>query len=115
MDYTRIGNKIRKIRENELHLTREEFAEEIGISIDTASRLENSTHTVSKIDIFIKISELSGYTLDEILNENNFPKEKIRYKRKIDNLLKTATPEELKYIYYNIKELFKFIDKKSNT
>ena len=38
MNYNKIGEKIRSIRENELKQTREEFAEEIGISIHTAAR-----------------------------------------------------------------------------
>ena len=41
MDYDKIGEKIRQIREKELKQTREEFAEEIGVSIHTATRLEN--------------------------------------------------------------------------
>lgn len=50
--------------------TIEEFAEEIGVSKDTISRLENATASVNNIEIFIRISEVSGHTLDELLLDN---------------------------------------------
>lgn len=76
MNYNKIGEKIRKIREKELKQTREEFAEEIGISIHTAARLENATSKVNNIEVFLRISEISGYTLDELLLDNKETKEK---------------------------------------
>ena len=76
MNYNKIGEKIRSIRENELKQTREEFAEEIGISIHTAARLENATSKVNNMEVFLKISEVSGYTLEELLLDNTTTKEK---------------------------------------
>lgn len=66
MDYHNIGKKIREIREKELKQSREKFAEEIGISIHTANRLENATGKISNIEIYLKISEITGYTIEEL-------------------------------------------------
>lgn len=67
MDYDKIGENIRQIREKELKETREEFAKGIGISIHTATRLENATRKVTNVEIFLKISEITGYTIEELL------------------------------------------------
>ena len=40
MDYLLTGEYIRKIRESELKKSKEEFAEELGISLHTLNRLE---------------------------------------------------------------------------
>lgn len=39
MDYLLTGEYIRKIRESELKKSKEEFAEELGISLHTLNRL----------------------------------------------------------------------------
>lgn len=52
MDYGKIGANIRNIRETELKQTREEFAEEIGISPITIARLENGTGRVTNVETF---------------------------------------------------------------
>ena len=110
MNYNKIGEKIRYIREKELKQTREEFAEEIGISIHTVARLENATSKVSSIEFFIKISEISGYTLDELIFEENCSKNKNKLKRKITYQLDKFTTTELEYIYNNIKDFKQFIN-----
>lgn len=67
MNYKEVGERIRKIRETELKITREEFAEEIGISPNTLTRLENASGNVTNIEFFIRIAEITGYTLDELI------------------------------------------------
>ena len=57
-----IGERVRKIRKKELRQTIEEFAEEVGVSKDTITRLENATGNVNNIEIFLRISEVSGHT-----------------------------------------------------
>lgn len=108
MDYDKIGEKIRRIREKELKLTREEFAEEISVSIQTATRLENATSRVNNIETFLKISEITGYTIEELLLEKDDSKNRERIKRKIDYLLNVVSEEELEYIYVNINQFIKF-------
>lgn len=108
MDYDKIGEKIRRIREKELKLTREEFAEEISVSIQTATRLENATSKVNNIETFLRISEITGYTIEELLLEKNDSKNRERIKRKIDYLLNVVSEEELEYIYVNINQFIKF-------
>ena len=108
MNYNKIGEKIRKIREKELKQTREEFAEEIGISIHTAARLENATSKVNNIEVFLRISEISGYTLDELLLDNKETKEKEKMIRRINYILSVLSQEELEYICGSINQFVRF-------
>lgn len=108
MNYDEIGEKIRYIRETELKKTREEFAEEIGISIHTAARLENATSKVNNIETFLRISEITGYTIEELLLQKEDSKEREKIRRKIDYLLNVVSEEELEYIYVNISQFIKF-------
>lgn len=108
MDYDKIGENIRQIREKELKKTREEFAEKIGISIHTATRLENATSKVTNVEIFLKISEITGYTIEELLLQKEDSKNREKIRRKIDYLLNVVSEEELEYIYVNISQFIKF-------
>ncbi len=108
MDYDKIGEKIRQIREKELKQTREEFAEEIGVSIHTATRLENATSKVTNIETFLKISQITGYTIEELLLQENDTKNTKRTRRKIDYILNVVSEEELEYIFVNISQFIKF-------
>ena len=109
MNYNEVGERIRKIRETELKKTREEFAEEIGISPITLTRLENASGKVTNIEFFLKIAELTGYTLDELTQDiNNYSKEKEKAIKKINYLLNIVSVEELEYIYANTKQFIQF-------
>ena len=68
MNYNKIGEKIRNIRENELKQTREEFAEEIGVSIHTAARLENATSKVNNMEVFLLYSNYRLYANKFFIN-----------------------------------------------
>ncbi len=111
MDYGKIGANIRNIRETELKQTREEFAERIGISPITIARLENATSRVTNVETFFKISEISGYTIEELLLEKNDIKNKKKIRRKIDYILNVLSDDELKYVYKYIQEFTRFIHK----
>lgn len=108
MDYDKIGENIRQIREKEIKKTREEFAEEIGVSIHTVTRLENATSKVTNVEIFLKISEITGYTIEELLLQKDDSKNREKIRRKIDYLLNVVSEEELEYIYVNISQFIKF-------
>lgn len=112
MNYDKIGEKIRRIREKELKQTREEFAEEIGISIHTATRLENATSKVNNIETYLRISEITGYTIEELLLQKDDSKNRERIRRKIDYILNVVSEEELEYIYVNISQFIKFSHRK---
>lgn len=112
MNYDKIGEKIRRIREKELKQTREEFAEEIGISIHTAIRLENATSKVNNIETYLRISEITGYTIEELLLQKDDSKNRERIRRKIDYILNVVSEEELEYIYVNISQFIKFSHRK---
>lgn len=113
MNYKEVGERIRKIRETELKITREEFAEEIGISPNTLTRLENASGNVTNIEFFIRIAEITGYTLDELIQEGNIDNEKAREKaiNKINYLLNVVSLEELEYIYANSRQFIQFCHK----
>lgn len=110
MNYKEVGERIRKIRETELNKTREEFAEEIGISLNTLARLENASGNVTNIEFFIRISEITGYTLEELTQERNEKDIKSREKslNKINYLLNVASLEELEYIYANARQFIQY-------
>lgn len=109
MDYEQIGNNIRIIRETKLNKTREEFAEELGVSVDTINRLETAKAEVRNIELFIKISKLTGYTLEELLFNKNTSKNNEKNIRKINYILNVLSDEELGYVYNNINQFVKFI------
>lgn len=111
MNYDKIGEKIRQSREKELKKTREEFAEEIGISIHTVARLENATSRVTNIETFLKISEITGYTIEELLLEKDDSKNSEKIRKKINYILNVLSDDELEYIYRNIQEFTRFIHK----
>lgn len=111
MNYDKIGEKIRQIREKELKKTREEFAEKIGISIHTVARLENATSRVTNIETFLKISEITGYTIEELLLEKDDSKNSEKIRKKINYILNVLSDDELEYIYRNIQEFTRFIHK----
>lgn len=112
MNYNKIGEKIRNIRENELKQTREEFAEEIGVSIHTAARLENAERKVTNIEIFEKISKMSGHSLDQIIKtSNNTTKNKEILISKIQNSLYDFNEKEL-FELSNIIESCKKLSKR---
>ena len=108
MNYNKIGEKVRNIREKELKKTREEFAEEIGISIHTAARLENATSKVNNIEVFLRISEISGYTLDELLLDSKETKDKEKIIRRINYILSILSKDELEYICGSINQFVRF-------
>ena len=112
MNYSKIGRKIRKIRELELQKTREEFAEEIGISLHTVARLENATTKVNNVEIFLKISEMTGYTIEELLSDKQFSNNAESTKLKIINSLNFLSEDELTYINEYIHNFLKFAHRK---
>lgn len=108
MNYQEIGERIRKIRKDELNKSREEFAEELGISTNTASRLENANNVVRNVEVFLKISEISGYTMEELLLGKNESTEKVKMRKRINYLLNVLSEDELEYIFITINDFIKF-------
>lgn len=108
MDYEQVGERIRTAREKKLRLTREEFAEEIGISIDTAYRLENANKKIKNVETYIKISEVTGLTLEELLLGKENSSTKNKNIRKINYFLNVLEDDELDYIFIVIKEFIRY-------
>lgn len=60
---------IKAIRK-ELNLTQKEFANKLGISRSNLSDIENGRNKCHNTDIILKISKISGKSIDEILYNN---------------------------------------------
>lgn len=112
MDYTKIGSNIRNIREKELKITREEFAEELGVSTLTISRLENASRKVKNIETYSKISNISGYSIEQLLS-NHFEANK-NLIDKIVSLLSHLSDDDLIYLYEHLRIYSKFKKKRNN-
>ena len=112
MNHNKIGERVRRIRKKQLKQTIEEFAEELGVSTDTISRLENATAKVNNIEVFIRISEISGYTLDELLLDNKETPEKEKIMRRINYILSVLPQDELEYICGSINQFVRFNHRK---
>lgn len=108
MNQSKIGERIREIRENIFKLSREKLAENLGVNIYSLDRLERGEFKVLNIDIIIKISNLSGIPIDEIINGsiNNKNQNLIR---RIDFMLNDLSEKELNYIFENINNYVSFI------
>lgn len=111
MNYVEVGERIRNIRETNLKITREEFAEEIGISLDTAYRLENANKKIKNVETYIKVSEITGLTLEELLLGKPESTIKNRHIKKINYLLNVLSEDELEYIYFNISQFVRILHK----
>lgn len=110
MNFEEVGERIRLARERNLKITREEFAEEIGISVDTAYRLESgSNKKVKNVETFIKVSQVTGLTLEELLLGKNESPIRNRNIKKINYLLNVLSDRELDYIYFNISQFIKIL------
>ena len=68
MDSEKIGNLIKKLRE-ERHLTQREFADEFGVSYQAVSKWERGLN-IPDIAILREICKNYQLSLDEILNGN---------------------------------------------
>ena len=93
MDFTEIGNRIRKIRKS-LNLTRDEFADLLDLNQYSVSRLERGERKTLDLELILKISSRTGYSMDEIINGplSNKRKDLIR---RINYLLNTLSDKEL--------------------
>lgn len=67
----RIGEQVKKFRRRKDYC-QESFAEALGVSSMTVSRIENGT-TPMNILLLLKISEVLEVEVEEILKENEMP------------------------------------------
>lgn len=64
MDAIKIGNKIKKLREN-LGLSREDFSNKVGISLSALSMYENGQR-IPRDEIKLKIARCTGESIEAI-------------------------------------------------
>jgi len=110
MNYSEIGERIFKIRKKELKLSREKFAELVGFSCDTIKRVEtgNLNKNVKNVEVYLRIAQVSGYTLEELLLGKNFQNKRNRTKKKIEYILNVMSDEELEFIDAEIEMFMRF-------
>ena len=83
----------------------------MAVRFHTAARLENATSKVNNIETFLRISEITGYTIEELLLQKKDSKKREKIRRKIDYILNVVSEDELEYIYVNISQFIKFTHK----
>lgn len=77
-----IGERIRNCRQ-ENHLSQEAFAEQVGVSTNTVSRIEGG-QTAMSVEIFAKMVRVLGTDAGELLGEQVMESDS---KKKLDKLL----------------------------
>ena len=104
LDYTIIGERLRKVR-TEKHLTQEKLAEKLDVSVAFLSRVERgSSHInlkrLSQICNELGVSE--GYILNGVSStSNNY------LSSEFEEILNNASPEKQKLIYEIAKVIVK--------
>lgn len=93
MNFTEIGNRIRKIRKS-LNLTRDEFADLVDLNQYSISRLERGKIKTLDFELILKISSRTGYSMEKIINGPLSNKRKDLTQR-INYLLNTLSDKEL--------------------
>lgn len=61
-----IADNIRKIRTEKFQESQEKFAERLNIRLRTVQKIENG-YCLPKLSTLIKIAQVSGLTIDELL------------------------------------------------
>ena len=111
LDAVKIGMRIRKIREEIYHESRQLFAERCGLSENHLGKLETGTLDIS-IKALNKIYSATGTTTDYILYGNSETKN-LTTRKTIDNFLYYSTKIELKiYLMFisTLKRYFEYND-----
>ena len=111
MDFEQAGQLIKNIREKELKITQEQFAEKMDTSPTTVYRLETANKKVTNVEIFMKFYQLTGYTVEEILLGKITSSNRSRWRKRLDFKLDTLSEDEFEYIYNVIDNLIRLLHK----
>ena len=104
LDKISIGARIRKIREEIYHETRQNFAERCGLTENHLGRIERGDYLIN-LESLNKICSSSGTNPNYILygkSESN----NLNIRKTIDNFLDDSTKQELK-VYFKFISTFK--------
>lgn len=96
IDYSVIGERLKKARK-ESHLTQEQLAEKIDVSIAFLSRIERGSSQIN-LKRLSQICEILGVTEGEILNGASNKSSKYLDSEFV-NLLKSCSSEQQRLIY----------------
>lgn len=107
LDKVNIGTRIRKIREEIYHETRQVFAEQCSLSENHLGKLERGELLVS-VSVLNKICSTTGTSSDYILygkSKNN----NLNIRKTIDHFLDNSSKDELKMYFKFISTIKGFI------
>lgn len=107
LDKISIGARIRKIREDIFHETRQLFAERCALSENHLGKLERGEILIS-INTLDKICSSAGIKTDYILY-GKCENKHLNIRKTIDNFLDKSTKEELKMYFQFISAIKSFI------
>ena len=96
IDYSVIGERLKKARKNK-HLTQEQLAESLDVSIAFLSRIERGSSQIN-LKRLSQICEILNITEGEILNGVSSKSNKY-LDSEFATLLKNCTPDKQKLIY----------------
>lgn len=94
LDVIQIGERIRKIREEDFRENRDVFAERIGVNEKHYAKLENGGFTITT-RLLNRICKVTGASADYILFGKTSNKD-TAIRNKIDNILDNASVGELR-------------------
>ena len=110
IDRIKIGVKLEKIIENELKMTKYEFANLIDESVNVVIRLVRSEKKLNDLILFDKICSVSGYSLEDFRKED-LPSNNVVVRKRINNLLlRIEDRKDLEFIHsivYNFYTTYK--------
>ena len=106
VDKVMVGSRIRTIRES-MHLSREQFAELLNISVSFLSQIERGSKLMS-LDKLMEISIKTGFSTDYILFGD---KAKSNYVNRINRMLLDCSNEVAEVAYEVIRPILRYNSK----
>lgn len=107
MDYYSIGQRIRKYRKAQ-HLSQEELAEQVGISVTHMSHIETG-HTKLSLPVFVQLTRALGVAADDLLEEGDSKPAADRHE--LSDLLAQCTPQQLRILTEVVRATKAALDK----
>ena len=108
MDYYEIGQRIRRLRKAN-HLSQEQLAEKVGISVTHLSHIETGNTKLS-LPVFVDIANELSVQTDELLYDIPISNNTL-VKEEVLSLLESCNTKELYIIIDSIKALKKALNK----
>lgn len=106
IDRIKIGTKLEKIIEDELKMTKPEFADLIDESVNVVIRLVRSEKQLKDLIVLDKICSASGYSLEDFRDKDLPSNNAVLIKRINYLLLKIERKKDLEFIHRMIYDFY---------